>query len=160
MLKKWISEHKKLRSFVLWVLALLLLAINIGISFNPSDNGGCISVTFDKLPMLLAQKAILRMGDKTYSITDVKLVHEIVSETIVATNTDLRYAETDRWIDIYCGNFIVRKIHWLGRHDTPHMFIVYNTSPIHWILFSKDGDGIVFPSDGLIAHLEKIVTTG
>lgn len=155
-MQKRLSKHTSLRLLIIGVVLLLLLT-NVGISINPGDNGGCISVTFDKLPMLLAQKAILCVDGEQYDVSDTKLVREIVRESVVATNTDLRYVNTERWIDIYCGNCLVRRIHWITG-DYP-MFIVYNASPIHWIFFSNDGDGIVFPSDKLINNLESVIGT-
>ena len=49
--KKWIL-------LICVVIFCLLLLINIGVGCNPFDSGGCISVTFDKLPMMLADRAV------------------------------------------------------------------------------------------------------
>lgn len=149
-----INKRRKLRSIIIWVTVLFMLILNVGISVNLRDSGGCISVTFDKFPMLLVNKAVLCVDGKQYDISDSKLVRQIANESIVATNTDLCIHSKERWIDLYLGNLLVRRIYWEPEHD---MFIVYKESLIHWIFFSFEGDGLVFPSDELIQSLESII---
>lgn len=136
------------------ILLLFLLIANVAVSFNPFDNGGCISVALDKPLMMKADRIIIRVGERQYEITDHDIIRKIIAETKVATNTDLRYPSTDRWIDVYCGNILVRSMMWEDNHN---QIIVYNNDRLHWIFPSDDGEGIVHPSSELIAVLEEII---
>lgn len=138
------------------VLLLLLLTANVAVSVNPFDNGGCISVAFDKSFMQKADRVIIRAGEKQYEVTDPDVVRKLVSETKVATNTDLRYPNTDRWIDVYYGSVLVRSMRWADNHDA---IVVYKSDKRHWIFPSMEGDGIVEPSEELIEMLNAILNT-
>ncbi len=131
----------------------ILLLLNVAVRINPFDGGGCISVAFDKLPMMLANRVVLRSGENRYEITDGELVRQITSETRCATNTDLCYGKADRWIDIYCGNVLVRSMMWESEHNA---IIVYRADVFHWILPSDEGFGMVDPSYDLIEKLENV----
>lgn len=134
---------------------LLLLFLNVSFSSNPFDGGGCFSVAFDKLPMMLADKVVICLGEETtYEVTDIELVREISSATQCATNTDLCYSGYNRWIDIYCGNVLIRRMSWDLEHNG---ILVYNADIFHWIFPSKDGHGLVYPSAELIAKLEAVI---
>lgn len=133
----------------------IVLLLNVAVHFNPFDSGECISVAFDKLPMMLANRAVIRWGEKQYEITDGELVRRITSEARCATDTDLCYGKADRWIDIYCGDVLVRSMMWETEHDT---IIVYRTDLFHWILPSAEGLGMVDPSCDLIEALESIMS--
>lgn len=128
----------------------------MAVSLNVFDNGGCISVAFDKSSMKKADRIVIRADEKQYEITDPDVISMIVSETMVATNTDLRYPNTDRWIDVYSGNILVRSMMWADNHDT---IIVYNRDSIHWIYPSVDGAGIVCLSKDLVEVLNAIMKT-
>ena len=136
---------------------LLPITANVAISINPFDSGGCISVAFDKSLMIRADKIIIRVDETQYEIADSDVIRKIVSETKVATNTDLRYPNTNRWIDVYCGNILVRSMRWADNLDT---IIVYNSDRLHWIFPSAEGYGIVCPSEDLIAMLNAVLNTG
>lgn len=138
------------------VLLLLILTTSIAISLNVFDNGGCISVAFDKSCMKKADRIVIRTDEKQYEITDPDVINMIVSETIVATNTDLRYPNTDRWIDVYSENVLVRSMRWADNHDA---VIAYNRDSIHWIYPSVDGVGIVYLSKDLVEVLNAIMKT-
>lgn len=136
------------------VIVCLLLLINVDVCLNTRDGGGCISVTFDKLPMMIADRAVIRVGEKGYEITDDELIRQITSETRVATNTDLCNHNTERWIDIYCGDTLIRSMMWEDYHDG---IIVYHTGIFHWVIPSDSGLGIVYPSEELLQKLEEII---
>lgn len=137
------------------ILGIILILLNVGVCFNPFDGGGCISVTFDKLPMMLANRAVLCVGEERYEINDLSLVHELAKQTCVATNTDLCCKQnSNRYIEIYCGNNLVRRMQWEENHDG---FIVYKTGPFHWVLFSHDGNGLAYPSEELLAKLNEVI---
>lgn len=138
------------------VLLVLILTTSMAISLNVFDNGGCISVAFDKSSMTKADRIVIRAAERQYEITDPDVINMIVSETIVATNTDLRYPNTDRWIDVYSENVLVRSMMWADNHDA---VIVYNRDSIHWIYPSVDGAGIVYLSEDLVEVLNAIMKT-
>jgi hypothetical protein len=145
--KRWVSLSVAL-------CIVLLLQINVGVSCNPFDGGGCISVTFDKLPMMLADRAVIRVGEKHYEMTDLDFVRQITAETRCATNTDLCHNKTDRWIDIYWGETLVRSMMWETEHDS---IIVYDAGILHWVFPSDEGLGIVDPSDDLLQKLKQVI---
>ena len=136
------------------VIVCLLMLIHVDVCFNTRDGGGCISVTFDKLQMMNADRAVIRVGDKSYEITDDELIRQITAETRVATNTDLCNHNTDRWIDIYCGDTLIRSMMWENNHDG---IIVYHADICHWVIPSDSGLGIVYPSEALLQKLEEII---
>ena len=148
--KRWLIPISVLAGVLLLVA---LLVLNVGVHFNPTDNSDCISVVFDKLPMLLANRAVLVKGNERYDISDADLVDDIVQETMVATHSGLRHTKRERWIEIYWGDILVRKIQWVGGLD--EMFIVYQPDLIHWVI--PMAEGIVFPSDELIARLNALM---
>ena len=137
------------------VVVIGLLFMNVAVSATPNLGGGCISVTFDKFLMQLVDRAVLRDGNDSYEITDADLIEQIKSETLCATKTDLCHSETtDRWIELYIGDMLVRQMRWEDEHD---QIIVYQADLFHWIIYSLDGDGMVQPSADLTAKLYEIL---
>lgn len=136
------------------LLVLLVLYLNISIHFN-FGNGSCVSITMDKLPMLFADKVVIRVEEKSYVITDSDLIRDITSETMCATHSDLRCMQTDRWIDVYCKGKLIRSMRWDGLHNA---VIVYHHDPgsLHWVFLSDSGEGMVFLSKELTAKLNRI----
>lgn len=139
---------------VLLIFLLGLLLLNVSLRMNPFDNGGCFSISFDKLPMSMANRVVIYTSDSSVEITDRDLICSITKETSCATNTDLRYEKTERWIEIYCGNTLIRRMRWEDNHG---VIVVYHADLIHWIFPSTEGDGIVYPSSQLTAKLEAII---
>ena len=154
MLQKWKETPRRIRKRIVWIFALLMVLLNVGACINLNDTGGCISITFDKLPMLLVDRAVLGINEKEYVISDIKFARKIAQESIVASNTDLCIHDRDRWIDLYVGDVRVRRIYWEEEHDS---FLVYEADGVHWVLFSAGGEGFIFPSDDLIDTLESII---
>lgn len=144
------------RVFVIVIIAVLvgLLVINVSVRLNPFQGGGCVSVSFDKFPMLLVDRAVIRYGEFSCEITNTDLIDQISSETCCATHTDLRYPQTDRWIELYIGNTMIRKMRWENNHNG---IIVYNANVYHWVFPSMTGDGIIYPSEDLITKLNVIL---
>ena len=147
---------KRVFVIVIIVVLIMLLVINVSVRLNPFEGGGCVSVSFDKLPMLLVDRAVIRYGEFNCEITDTDLIDQISSETRCAAHTDLRYPQTDRWIELYIGNTMIRKMRWENNHNG---IIVYNASFYHWVFPSMTGDGIIYPSEELIAKLNAILNT-
>lgn len=157
MNKEGINIKKPTRKWILLACLAgicLLLLMNTAVCFNTQDGGGCISVAFDKLPMMIADRAVIRVGEKSYEVTDTQLVRQITSETRVATNTDLCNHKVDRWIDIYCGDTLIRSMMWEDYHDG---IVVYHAGIFHWVIPSDSGLGIVYPSDELLQKLEEVI---
>ncbi len=145
----WRIKHKK----AIWIGVLLFLLLNVGISFNLADAQGNISVTFDKLPMMLANKVVIREGEQTYETTDFSFVKEITNTTLCATHSGICHGNNDRWIEVYCGPVLVRKMRWEHNHNG---ILVYEPGPLHWIIGIQD-TGIVYPSAELTAKLEALM---
>ena len=151
---KWERRYKRRRA-IIWiiVLVLLVLNVNLGIYPDPDLGDGCISVSFDKLPLLLADRIVVRHGSTSYEITDRALIWDVVTESRIPTNTNRRHTNDNRWIDIYCGDFLVRSIRWASNVDGD-VFVVYEPDLFHWLFPWDLGDGQITPSAELIARLE------
>lgn len=149
-----------------YILALVLAALavyrlfNIAIRCNPFDSGGCIAIVYDKAAMRAADKVVLCVGENRYDITDVFLVHRITEATMVATHTCLHYnSRTDRWIEIYHGETLVRRMQWAECADETGVF-VYKEDSSHQIYRGyEEGpeDGMIFPSKALVEKLNAII---
>lgn len=158
---KWDRRYKRRRA-VIWIIVLFLLVLNVNLGIYPNgakySGQGCISVSFDKVPLLLADRIVVRQGDARYEITDRKLIWDVVTESRIPTNAGLRHMQTDRWIEIYCGDLLVRNIRWATALDGD-VFVVYKADSLHWILPEDLSEGQVFPPADLIARLEAACGT-
>ncbi len=157
--KKWI-----LRYMIVLVLAALAVyrMFNIGIRCNPFDSGGCIAIVYDKAAMRAADKVVLCVGEDRYEITNLFWVHWITEETMVATHTCLRYSPTtDRWIEIYRGDTLVRRMQWATCVDETGVF-VYQEDSTHQIYSGYTGpeEGMIFTSKILAEKLNAIIAAG
>ena len=153
---------------VRYILALVLAALavyrlfNIAIHFNLFDSGGCIAIVSDKAAMRAADKVVLCVGEDRYEITHVFWVHWITEETMVATHTCLRYnSHTDRWIEIYHGETLVRRMQWATCVDETGVF-VYQEDSTHQIYSGYTGpeEGMIFTSKILAEKLNAIIESG
>ena len=150
---KWDRRYKRRRA-IIWIiiLALLVLNVNLGISDLDSDHG-CISVSFDKVPLLLADRIVVCRGDERYEITDRALVWEVATVSRVPVHIS-HYSDTVCWLEVYCGDFLVRRIRWadgcLGE-----VFIVYEQDIGHWIFPNGENGAMVYPSQELLAKLKN-----
>ncbi len=137
------------------VCLLVFLLVNAAVEANPWDSGGCFSVTFDKLAMATADRAVIVVGEERYEISDIQLVRDITEQTMCATNTDLCCSSRgNRWIEIYRGESLVRRMRWEEFHDS---VIVYEADLTHWVFPSSDGHGLVSLSDELLAELKAVI---
>ncbi len=157
--KKWI-----LRYMIVLVLAALAVyrVFNIGIRCTLFDSGGCIAIVYDKAAMRAADKVVLCVGEDRYDITNVFLVHWITEETMVATHTGLRYySHIDRWIEIYRGETLVRRMQWADCLYETGVF-VYQEDSTHPIYSGNvdPEDGMIFPSKLLVEKLNAIIAAG
>lgn len=151
---------------VLCVLVLVVAAISVyhfssvAIRCNLFDNGGCIAIVYDKASMRAADKVVLCVEENRYDITDVFLVHWITEATMVATHTNLRYhSHTDRWIEIYHGETLVRRMQWAECVDETGVFVYRedSTHPIYTLDPAGSEGGMIFPSKKLVEKLNAII---
>ena len=126
-----------------------------------ANSGGCIAIVYDKAAMRAADKVVLCVGENRYDITNVFLVHWITEETMAATRTGLRYhSHTDRWIEIYHGETLVRRMQWAECVDETGVFIYQEDS--HHPIYSgyvDPEDGMIFPSKLLVEKLNAIIAS-
>lgn len=126
---------------LLVILALLLLALilipNVSIASGLKDAGGCVSVSFDKWDMMNADKLVIKIGAAEYTTTDTDFIRQFAQETVAGTHTDYCCANTeyDKWIEIYKGDRLVRRMRWIQNHDA----IAYEADAGHWVLFGDEG---------------------
>lgn len=149
-----------------YILALVLVALtvyrltNIAIRCTLwANSGGCIAIVYDKAAMRAADKVVLCVGENRYDITNVFLVHWITEETMAATRTGLRYhSHTDRWIEIYHGETLVRRMQWAECLYETGVF-VYQEDSTHPIYsgYVDPEDGMIFPSKLLVEKLNAII---
>lgn len=155
--KKWI-----LRYMIVLVLAALAVyrLSNIAIRCTLwANSGGCIAIVHDKAAMRAADKVVLCVGESRYDITNVFLVHWITEETMAATRTGLRYnSHTDRWIEIYHGETLVRRMQWAECFYETGVF-VYQEDSTHQIYSGYTGpeEGMIFTSKILAEKLNAII---
>ena len=115
---------------VLLLFAAWLIGRNVGINNPFAPLGNAISVVFDKAQVLDADKVVLREGDKSLTITDPAQVRSIAEDFLVANSSGLCGYYQDRWIYIYNGEKLVRKIHW---NDHDNLATVYQADLTHWL---------------------------
>lgn len=139
------------------VVLIVLPAVSAAVSMNPSDNGGCFSVAFDKAAMRSADRAVICVNEERYEISDPALVREIADQTLAATNTDLRHPNTERWIELYRGDRLIRRMRWEDNHGG---IVVYEADWLHWVFPSDSGEGLVYPSEELLAQLNALISAG
>lgn len=154
---KWDRRYKRRRA-VIWIIVLVLLVLNVNLGIYPNgakySGQGCISVSFDKAPLLLADRIVICQGDSRHEITDRGLIWDVVTESRIPTNAGLRHMQTDRWIEIYCGDLLVRKMRWATALGGD-VFVVYEADSLHWIFPEDLSEGQVFPSADLVARLKS-----
>lgn len=159
---KRINKTQIVRYIFLLVLVALFAyrMFNIAIRCTLFDSGGCIAIVYDKAAMRAADKVVLCVGEDRYEIANAFWVHWITEETMVATHTRLRYSPTtDRWIEIYRGETLVRRIQWATCVDETGVFVYKedSTHPIYSVDPTGPEDGMIFPSKLLVEKLNAII---
>ncbi|MBQ7372866.1 MAG: hypothetical protein IJW67_13490, partial [Blautia sp.] len=121
-------------SAVVFFLAALCIVLKMHVSFAGSDlfneAYAAISVAFDKQAMRSADRIVIRTGESEIQITDPELIGQIVEETAAATHMKVTCPE-ERWIDVYCGDRLIRSMGWSDCCDTVN---VYNSDASHWVI--------------------------
>lgn len=141
---------------VLGVLSTLVvwLALNVNIGMG-TDSYAALSISFDKRAMRSADRIVLRTDTKEVEITDSALVSKIVDETAAATHMKLGCPE-EKWIDVYCGDRLIRSMGWAPCADTVNVF---DTDATHWIVTIEGGfeGGCIFLSAELADQLNALL---
>ena len=108
------SKKKLLLLCVGLILLVIVITQFVAVSLSGFTNvgGGCISVVFDKHFVCGADRIVVYEGDQVLTITEESTVRRIASEFVVANRTDLCGYYSDRRIEIYNGDKLVRSIRW------------------------------------------------
>ncbi len=150
--------HQKKILFVCIILILLTFVLSHFIAVSTagatSVGGGCISVVFDKHLVLGADRILIYEGDDLITITDEILVRRISSEFVVANRTDLCGYHSDRRLEIYNGNHLVRTIQWNACCELAE---IYEADASHWLFPSTGGIGQVALSAEFMQWLDGII---
>ena len=138
------------------ILAVIVLTQVVGVSILGafSQSGGCVSVVFDKHTVMGADKIVVREGETVITITDKALVREIAAEFVVANRTDLCGHHADKWLEIYNGEKLVRRIHW---NDHEELVEVYEADDAHWVWPSDSQIGQIYLSRKFVDRLDEIL---
>lgn len=154
---KWDRRYKRRRA-IIWIIVLILLVLNVNLEVSDlASDHGCISVSFDKLPLLLADRIVVCQGDERYEITDRGLVWDVATASRVPVHIS-HYHDTVRWLEVYCSDFLVRRIRWADG-CAGEVFIVYEQDLGHWIFPNGSKGGMVYPSEELLTRLEAACAT-
>lgn len=138
-------------------LSILLLALilvpNVGIANGLEDAGGCVSVSFDKRDMMTADKLVIQINGEQYTTTDTDFIRAFAQETLAGTHSDYCCAKTeyDKWIEIYKGDRLIRRMRWIQNHDA----IAYEADATHWVLSGEEGHS--FLSDDVRRKLYEMI---
>ncbi len=145
----------KKKKLILWgsvaLCLCLVFALFVGIRVAPYE---CITVVFDKFSMKDADRVVIRVGSAAYEVTDRALVDEITDATLYAERWGQCCDEnTDRWIEVYRGENLVRRMRWEANHDS---VLVYEPDGGHWILGTQE-PGQAYLSEELMERLEAVL---
>ncbi len=148
-------ERKKVRILIAVGAAVLCLCLAVGlfvgIRIAPYE---CITVVFDKHQMKNADRILIRVGNGCYEVTDGDLIREITDSTLYAqTWGQCCEAQPDRWIEVYQGEMLVRRMGWEQAHDG---ILVYEPDAGHWILGAQ-GPGQVYLPEKVLEKLEAVI---
>lgn len=152
------SKKKRFVWFIVIIAVTLLLVLNVDVRVKLNGSGAGIFVTLDKLPMLLADRVVISTDDGRWEITDITLIRQITRETSCATEAYVCcFEEGDRWIEVYCGNTMVRR---MRCEENGKGIMVYDAGPLHWIIpFTGDAKpvGLVYLSEEAYGQLNNLV---
>ena len=111
-----------------------------------NKSGGCISVVFDKPFVKGADRILVYEEGQVITITDKSTVREIADLFMVANCTALCSPGSERRIEIYNGNRLVRNIR--QTQCGSDMYYVYECDLCHWVLPEcRDGEVGLTPEE-------------
>ena len=150
---KWFKNNGfRFCIFVGVVLLVLFLRTNIAIG-GSGGGGGCVAIVFDKASVMGADRIVIREDGKEITVTDAEMVSAIASEFVVANKTAL-CDYTDRQIDIYNGDKLVRCVYWNSCCD---LATIYDADVLHWIIPPEGKTGQVELSREFKDMVDRIV---
>lgn len=120
--------------FIVAVLALLVwIFVDISAEYLIKDkSGSCISVVFDKPLVKGADRILVYEEGQVITITDKSTVRQIADLFVVANCTALCSPGSERRIEIYNGNRLVRNIR--QTQCGSDLYYVYECDLSHWVL--------------------------
>lgn len=144
--------------YICIVLVLLLFMLSPFVAVSTSGftgvGGGCFSVAFDKSLVLGADRIVIYEGDEVITVTDEALVRRISSEFVVADRTDLCGYHSDRRLEIYNGQQLVRSVQWNACCELAE---IYEADAAHWLFPSTEGIGQVALSAEFMQWLDALI---
>ena len=139
------------------VTLFILLCSSFRCTLFGSGTGECMSLSIGgKFELRNVDRAIISANGKVYTLTDVDLLEQLVSETRFATHVNL-CSSPYRRIDLYCGDKLIRSMEWSDCCDTVK---VYETDLTHWLiapLGTKVEGGYVKLSKELVNQLSALM---
>lgn len=149
------QKTKKIIKYICIIAAIIMLYLNVSVSFNLFGSYGCISVVYDKWDMMHVNKIYLQVGENRYEVSDPMLIDRIVDTTMVASMGGVQYFP-DIKMELYHNNKLVRRMSYgIGCGAAK----VYEADMEHWVWPSSTGEGFVhFPTE-LIDRLQEIIDT-
>lgn len=151
-------RHKKL----IWIISICIcvlipigiLFLNMGIGRGGDQVGGCTSVVFDKIALNSANRILVYEGNQVSIITEKSVVGEIVDMFLVADCTDMGQIYTDRYLEIYSGNSLVRTV----RFSQDGTFVkLYDADMTHWVFGSTGKAGQLTMSTETMERLNQLI---
>ena len=134
-------KKKKLRisgpviEIAIAVMIALLLWVFVDVSIEniiKDKAGGCIAVVFDKPWVKGADRILVYEGGQVITITDKETVRQIADLFVVANCTGLCSPGSERTIEIYNGDRLVRQIR--QTQCGSDLYYIYECDLLHWIL--------------------------
>ena len=150
------SKKKLLLLCIGLILLVIVITQFVAVSLSGFTNvgGGCISVVFDKHFVCGADRIVVYEGDQVITITEKSTVRRIASEFVVANRTDLCGYYSDRRIEIYNGDKLVRSIRWNACCELAE---IYEADAAHWLFPSTSGIGQVEMSKEFMEWLDQTI---
>ena len=134
------------------IALILVLSLHVGVAGEPWTAGGSVCVSWDKQALRRADKVVLAVGEKTYTITDADLVRALAQDTLAGTHNDYCCARAeDGWMEIYRGDCLLRRMRYIANHDA----FAYEADGSHWVLFGEEGHA--FLSNDTAERLKSVV---
>ena len=120
-----------------------------------TEAGGCTAVVFDKHKVRQADRIVLREGEKVVTITDPETVRQLASSFVVANRNALCGYYMDRWMEIYRGDTLVRRIHW---NDHDELVTVYTPDATHWVFLPRNDVGQIYLSEETVQTILSLLS--
>lgn len=144
--------------YICVILLLLLFLLSPFVAVSTSGftgvGGSCFSVVFDKHMVLGADRVLIYEGDDLITVTDETLVRRIASAFVVADRTDLCGYHSDRRLEIYNGQQLLRSVQWNACCELAE---IYNADAAHWLFPSTGGIGQVALTEEFMQWLDALI---